>query len=128
MRLILLHALEVLLLLLLLHDKSQLLVDLLLLLHDYLLHEVLHDVAATLSAASFAAAAHAAAALAATAAAAAAAVAAAWVYPSSAQFFRALQRRGKEAEKESMSAVVYVHNFVNEETWGKIKNLENKHK
>ena len=126
---ILLHALEVLLLLLLLllHDKSQLLVDLLLLLHDYLLHEMLHDAAATLSAASFAAAAHAAAALAA-AAAAAAAVAAAWVYPSSAQFFRALQRRGKEAEKESMSAVVYVHNFVNEETWGKIKNLENKHK
>lgn len=50
-----------------------------------------------------------------------------WIYPSSAQFFRALQRRGKEAEKETMPAVVYVHNFVNEETWERIKAIEKKH-
>ncbi|XP_022591102.2 putative cytochrome c1 heme lyase [Cyclospora cayetanensis] len=50
-----------------------------------------------------------------------------WVYPSSAQFFRALQRRGKEAEKETMPAVVHVHNFVNEETWQRITTLEQNH-
>ncbi|KAL8434957.1 hypothetical protein Efla_005040 [Eimeria flavescens] len=50
-----------------------------------------------------------------------------WVYPSSAQFFKALQRRGKETDESSVPAVVYIHNYVNEATWKKIKQLEKTH-
>ncbi|KAL8270267.1 hypothetical protein Esti_005826 [Eimeria stiedai] len=50
-----------------------------------------------------------------------------WVYPSAAQFFKALQRKGKEADSNSIPAVVYVHNFVNQETWEKIQQLEKQH-
>ncbi|KAL8456094.1 hypothetical protein Emag_000087 [Eimeria magna] len=49
------------------------------------------------------------------------------MYPSTAQFFRALQRKGKDADSSSMPAVVYVHNFVNEQTWKKIQQLEKQH-
>ena len=47
-----------------------------------------------------------------------------WMYPSSQQFYNALKRRDKEPEAEAMDSVVYVHNFVNEATWRKIKKWE----
>ncbi|KAF4665154.1 hypothetical protein FOL47_004729 [Perkinsus chesapeaki] len=49
-----------------------------------------------------------------------------WVYPSPQQFYHALRRRNKSAEAESMDAVVYIHNTVNERTWEGILDWENK--
>ena len=53
--------------------------------------------------------------------------AACWQYPSPQMFYNALIRREKEAESDSMDAVVHVHNFVNEETWKKILEFEKLH-
>ncbi|OLP88707.1 Cytochrome c-type heme lyase [Symbiodinium microadriaticum] len=39
-----------------------------------------------------------------------------WVYPSPQQFYHALLRKNKEAEAETMDAVVYAHNVTNERT------------
>jgi cytochrome c heme-lyase len=47
-----------------------------------------------------------------------------WVYPSPQQFFNALRRREKEAEEETMDAVVWVHNVVNESTWKEVLKYE----
>ncbi|KAF4723975.1 hypothetical protein FOZ62_012714, partial [Perkinsus olseni] len=49
-----------------------------------------------------------------------------WVYPSPQQFYHALRRRNKSAEAESMDAVVYIHNSVNERTWEGILDWEKK--
>ena len=51
-----------------------------------------------------------------------------WEYPSPQQFFHALLRRNKTAEEETMEAVVYVHNAVNEESWEQILEYESLHK
>lgn len=40
-----------------------------------------------------------------------------WEYPSPQQFFNALKRKEKNPEEDAMDSVVYVHNFVNEQTW-----------
>ncbi len=50
-----------------------------------------------------------------------------WEYPSPQMFYNALLRREKTAEAESMDAVVYVHNFVNEETWRRVMEFEKLH-
>ena len=50
-----------------------------------------------------------------------------WVYPSPQQFFNALRRKEKIAEEDAMDSVVFVHNFVNEETWKKVLVWENMH-
>jgi len=47
-----------------------------------------------------------------------------WVYPSSQQFYNALLRKDKEAEAETMDAVVFAHNVTNERTWQKIMEWE----
>ena len=43
-----------------------------------------------------------------------------WEYPSPQQFYNALRRRDKSPEADSMDAVVFVHNYVNEVTWKKV--------
>lgn len=50
-----------------------------------------------------------------------------WVYPSPQQFYNALLRKNKEAEADSMDAVVRVHNVTNEKTWDKILEWEKMH-
>eukprot|EP00929_Paragymnodinium_shiwhaense_P047030 TRINITY_DN23883_c1_g1_i1.p1 TRINITY_DN23883_c1_g1~~TRINITY_DN23883_c1_g1_i1.p1 ORF type:complete len:249 (+),score=48.75 TRINITY_DN23883_c1_g1_i1:80-826(+) len=50
-----------------------------------------------------------------------------WVYPSPQQFYNALLRKNKEAEAETMDAVVRVHNVTNEKTWDKIMEWEKMH-
>jgi cytochrome c heme-lyase len=50
-----------------------------------------------------------------------------WEYPSPQQFFHALLRRNKTAEEESMDAVVYVHNQVNEDSWRAVLAWERLH-
>lgn len=47
-----------------------------------------------------------------------------WVYPSPQQFYNALLRKNKDPEADSMDAVVFVHNVVNEETWNTIMERE----
>lgn len=47
-----------------------------------------------------------------------------WKYPSPQQFFNALKRKEKNPEEDAMDSVVYVHNFVNEETWKKVLDWE----
>ena len=47
-----------------------------------------------------------------------------WVYPSPQQFYNALLRKNKDPEADSMDAVVFVHNVVNEETWHAIMDRE----
>ena len=47
-----------------------------------------------------------------------------WEYPSPQQFFHALLRRNKTAEEETMDAVVFVHNQVNEDSWKQVLEYE----
>eukprot|EP00736_Rhodelphis_marinus_P005331 Rmarinus@m.23798 len=51
-----------------------------------------------------------------------------WVYPSQQMFFNAMRRKGWDPEEKDMSAVVAIHNFVNEQTWGEVLRWEKLHK
>mmetsp|Transcript_31362 Transcript_31362/g.73569 ORF Transcript_31362/g.73569 Transcript_31362/m.73569 type:complete len:233 (+) Transcript_31362:27-725(+) len=50
-----------------------------------------------------------------------------WVYPSPQQFYHALLRKNKEAEAETMDAVVYAHNVTNERSWRQVLDWERLH-
>ncbi|CEM02166.1 unnamed protein product [Vitrella brassicaformis CCMP3155] len=50
-----------------------------------------------------------------------------WVYPSPQQFYNALLRKDKDPEADHMDATVYVHNWVNEQTWKGIMKWEEMH-
>ena len=47
-----------------------------------------------------------------------------WVYPSQSQFYSAMRRKGHEASPEDMSAIVPIHNAVNEKAWSEILKWE----
>ena len=47
-----------------------------------------------------------------------------WVYPSQAQFFKALQRKEHDPSAGDMSTVVPIHNAVNERAWRDILSWE----
>lgn len=47
-----------------------------------------------------------------------------WVYPSEAQFFSALRKKGHAANAADMSMVVPIHNAVNERVWAQILDWE----
>jgi len=50
-----------------------------------------------------------------------------WEYPSPQQFYNSLLRKNKDPDSQTMDAVVYVHNVVNEETWNQILAREAMH-
>mmetsp|Transcript_10443 Transcript_10443/g.19023 ORF Transcript_10443/g.19023 Transcript_10443/m.19023 type:complete len:193 (-) Transcript_10443:94-672(-) len=50
-----------------------------------------------------------------------------WVYPSPQQFYNALLRKNKEAEAESMTDVIHVHNVTNERSWSAVLDWERLH-
>ena len=43
-----------------------------------------------------------------------------WVYPSQQQFYNAMKRKGYSPQEEEMSAVVAIHNAVNERAWAEV--------
>lgn len=49
-----------------------------------------------------------------------------WVYPSPRQFYEAIIRKGKTAQKEDADILVNIHNMVNEQTWQTICEWEHK--
>lgn len=50
-----------------------------------------------------------------------------WEYPSPQQFYNTMKRKNKDVEAEDMPAVVYVHNTVNEKSWGEVLEWEKMH-
>lgn len=50
-----------------------------------------------------------------------------WVYPSEQMFFNAMRRKGWEPSEDDMSAVVAIHNAVNERAWYEILRWEDAH-
>lgn len=49
-----------------------------------------------------------------------------WAYPSPVQFYRNATAKGHELDPADMNTVVSIHNAVNEETWRRIKQIEDK--
>ncbi|KAK4891821.1 Cytochrome c1 heme lyase [Elasticomyces elasticus] len=47
-----------------------------------------------------------------------------WIYPSQEQFFKAMKKKGHEAEAEDMSTIIPIHNAVNEKAWAEILEWE----
>jgi len=47
-----------------------------------------------------------------------------WVYPSEAQFYNAMRRKGWPAEPGDMQNIVAIHNGVNERAWHQILKYE----
>ena len=43
-----------------------------------------------------------------------------WVYPSEQMFYNAMKRKGFKPHEEEMSAVVAIHNAVNERAWAEV--------
>src|ERR1700733_14196148 len=43
-----------------------------------------------------------------------------WVYPSEAQFFKAMERKNHNPQTSDMKTIVPIHNAVNERAWGEI--------
>lgn len=56
-----------------------------------------------------------------------ASAAGAWVYPSEAQFYKAMKRKGWPAEAADMQSIVAIHNGVNERAWNHILRYEALH-
>mmetsp|Transcript_8429 Transcript_8429/g.25298 ORF Transcript_8429/g.25298 Transcript_8429/m.25298 type:complete len:250 (-) Transcript_8429:1273-2022(-) len=56
-----------------------------------------------------------------------AAEAGAWVYPSEAQFYGAMKRKGWPADPKDMQSIVAIHNGVNERAWHQILRYEALH-
>ena len=50
-----------------------------------------------------------------------------WVYPSPQRFYNAMKKKGWEPRAEEMSAVVSVHNTINERTWREVMDYEQLH-
>lgn len=50
-----------------------------------------------------------------------------WQYPSEAQFFRAMRRKGWDPNAEDMKSVVAIHNAVNERCWHEVSQWESRH-
>lgn len=50
-----------------------------------------------------------------------------WVYPSEQMFFNAMKRKGWQPSEDDMSAVVAIHNAVNERAWAEILRWEDAH-
>ena len=50
-----------------------------------------------------------------------------WQYPSPVQFYRNAVAKGHELDPDDMNTVVSIHNAVNEETWRRIKAIEEKY-
>ncbi|KAK5728213.1 Cytochrome c1 heme lyase [Elasticomyces elasticus] len=44
-----------------------------------------------------------------------------WIYPSQEQFFKAMRKKGHEAEAKDMETIIPIHNAVNERAWAEIK-------
>ena len=47
-----------------------------------------------------------------------------WVYPSEQQYYNAMKRKGYEVKESEVSAVLAIHNLVNEEGWSRVKEWE----
>jgi len=47
-----------------------------------------------------------------------------WQYPSERMFFNAMKRKGWDAKEEDMSAIVAIHNGVNERAWYQVCRYE----
>ena len=47
-----------------------------------------------------------------------------WVYPSEQMFFNAMRRKGYSPREEEMSAVIAIHNSVNERAWSEVLEWE----
>ncbi|KAK3621174.1 Cytochrome c1 heme lyase [Elasticomyces elasticus] len=47
-----------------------------------------------------------------------------WIYPSQDQFFKAMRKKGHEAEANDMETIIPIHNAVNERAWAEIKAWE----
>jgi len=50
-----------------------------------------------------------------------------WAYPSPVQFYRNATAKGHELDPDDMNTVVSIHNAVNEETWRRIKLIEDRY-
>lgn len=50
-----------------------------------------------------------------------------WVFPSPQRFYNALRRKGWEPQERDMTAVVAIHNAVNEQAWKKVVEFEKIH-
>ena len=50
-----------------------------------------------------------------------------WAYPSPVQFYRNATAKGHELDPNDMNTVVSIHNAVNEETWRRIKVIEERY-
>ena len=47
-----------------------------------------------------------------------------WIYPSERMFFEAMKRKNHKPNAEDMSAIVPIHNAVNERAWKEICDWE----
>jgi cytochrome c heme-lyase len=47
-----------------------------------------------------------------------------WVYPSEQQYYNAMKRKGYNVNESDVSAVLAIHNLVNEEGWSRVKEWE----
>ncbi|KAK5697148.1 Cytochrome c1 heme lyase [Elasticomyces elasticus] len=47
-----------------------------------------------------------------------------WIYPSQEQFFKAMRKKGHEAEAKDMETIIPIHNAVNEKAWAEILEWE----
>lgn len=50
-----------------------------------------------------------------------------WAYPSPVQFYRNAVAKGHDVDPNDMNTVVGIHNAVNEETWRRIVDMENRY-